>query len=41
MTIILARCESFKWQKKLETDALLEVAGESSTVGSLRVERIG
>jgi hypothetical protein len=41
MTLILARYESSKWQRKLETDALLEISGNSHARGSLRVERIG
>ncbi|EEH41589.1 CobW domain-containing protein [Paracoccidioides lutzii Pb01] len=43
MTLILSRGESHKWTRKLETDGLLEIAGENPQKkrGSVKVERIG
>ncbi|KAK2779010.1 hypothetical protein FQN53_001559 [Emmonsiellopsis sp. PD_33] len=43
MTFILARGESHKWTRKLETGGLLEVAGETEEdrTGVINVERIG
>ncbi|KAG7117238.1 Phosphoribosylformylglycinamidine synthase like protein [Verticillium longisporum] len=38
MTLILARCEANKWQKKLEAGAFLELAGDET--GELVVKRI-
>ncbi|KAG7105599.1 hypothetical protein HYQ44_015057 [Verticillium longisporum] len=37
MTLILARCEADKWQKKLEAGSFLELAGDA---GALVVRRI-
>ncbi|PGH33050.1 hypothetical protein GX50_04124 [[Emmonsia] crescens] len=43
MTLILARGESHKWTRKLESDGLLKIAGdfEEETRGVVKVERLG